>query len=134
MPTRMTVQLADRSIKHPRGVIENFLLKIEQFIFPVDIVILDMVEDIFLVDFVILDMVKDSNIPLILGRPFLFTAKALIDLESGILTLRVGEENVTFKVSNSPLISHTHNNCLYAIESLNPSNDEYSDDALKEGD
>ncbi|XP_071696955.1 uncharacterized protein [Rutidosis leptorrhynchoides] len=64
-PTRMAIQLADRSIKYPRGIIENMLVKTGTLVFPVD--------------FVGLDMEVDERIPLILGRPFLNTARCLID-------------------------------------------------------
>ena len=56
-PTRVTLQMADRSIKHPRGVIEDVFVKVDKFI--------------FLADFVVLDMEEDSDIPIILGKPFL---------------------------------------------------------------
>ncbi|XP_076896197.1 uncharacterized protein LOC143549082 [Bidens hawaiensis] len=80
-PTRMSIQLADRSVKYPRGIVENMLVKIDKFVFPVD--------------FVILDMDEDKNVPLILGRPFLAIARALIDVCTGRLTLRVGDEEDT---------------------------------------
>ncbi|KAI3510680.1 hypothetical protein L1887_17812 [Cichorium endivia] len=83
-PTRVTLQLADRSIKYPYGIIEDVLVKVERFYFPVD--------------FVVLDMVEDSEVPLILGRPFLATGGALIDVRGGKLTLRVGEEVAVFNV------------------------------------
>ncbi|XP_027333518.1 uncharacterized protein LOC113848267 [Abrus precatorius] len=73
-PTRMSIQLADRSIKYPRGIIEDVLVKVDKFIFPVD--------------FVILDMDEDTNVPLILGRPFLATTGAIIDVRDGKLILR----------------------------------------------
>ncbi|XP_073288032.1 uncharacterized protein [Primulina huaijiensis] len=73
-PTRMSLQLADRSFKYPRGVIEDVLVKVDKFIFPAD--------------FVVLDMVEDMEMPLILGRPFLATGKALIDVKEGKLRLR----------------------------------------------
>ncbi|XP_027347997.1 uncharacterized protein LOC113859415 [Abrus precatorius] len=73
-PTRMSIQLADRSIKYPRGIIEDVLVKVDKFIFSVD--------------FVILDMDEDTNVPLILGRPFLATAGAIIDVRDGKLILR----------------------------------------------
>ncbi|XP_027348103.1 uncharacterized protein LOC113859562 [Abrus precatorius] len=73
-PTRLSIQLADRSIKYPRGIIEDVLVKVDKFIFPVDFVILDMDEDI--------------DVPLILGRPFLPTAWAIIDVRDGKLILR----------------------------------------------
>ena len=56
-PTNVTLQLADRSIKYPYGVIEDVLVKVDKFYFPVD--------------FIILDIDEDTEIPLILGRPFL---------------------------------------------------------------
>ncbi|XP_076921175.1 uncharacterized protein LOC143582519 [Bidens hawaiensis] len=86
-PTRMSIQLADRSVKYLRGIVENMLVRIGKFIFPVD--------------FVILDMNEDDSVPLILGRPFLATVQALIDVCDGKLILRVGDENVTFDVRQS---------------------------------
>ncbi|XP_073120421.1 uncharacterized protein [Henckelia pumila] len=80
--TRMSLQLADRSIKYPRGIIEDVLVKVDKFIFPVD--------------FVVLDMEEDLDMPLILGRPFLATGKTLIDVQKGELLLRVGEEKISF--------------------------------------
>ncbi|GJV84475.1 DNA-directed DNA polymerase [Tanacetum coccineum] len=68
-PTRMSIQLADRSIKYPIGVCENLLLKINKFIFPVD--------------FVVLDMDEDELVPIILGRPFLAKACSVIDVYEG---------------------------------------------------
>ncbi|XP_075504562.1 uncharacterized protein LOC142542001 [Primulina tabacum] len=68
-PTTIFLQLADRSIKYPRGVIEDVLVKVDKFIFPVD--------------FVVLDMEEDREIPLILDRPFLATGRALIDVQKG---------------------------------------------------
>ncbi|XP_076943717.1 uncharacterized protein LOC143614056 [Bidens hawaiensis] len=64
-PTRMSSLLADRSVKYPRGIIENLLVKVDKFVFSVD--------------FVVLDMEADEKVPIILGCPFLHTAKALID-------------------------------------------------------
>ena len=80
----MTLQLADRSIKYPYGVIEDVLVKVDKFYFPVD--------------FTILDIDEDKEIPLILGRPFLATGGALIDVKGGKLTLRVGDETTEFNV------------------------------------
>ena len=56
-PTKMSIQLADRPVKFPQGVIENVLVKVSKFVYPAD--------------FVILDMEEDTEVPLILGRPFL---------------------------------------------------------------
>ena len=74
-PTRVTLQLADRSLKHPRGVIEDVLVKVDKFIFPAD--------------FIVLDMEEDKEILIILGRSFLATGRAMIDVQRGELKLRV---------------------------------------------
>nr|XP_016467268.1 PREDICTED: uncharacterized protein LOC107789902 [Nicotiana tabacum] len=66
-PTSMRLQMADRSIKRPVGIIDDVLVKVEKFILPAD--------------FVILDCVVDKEIPIILGRPFLATGRALMDSE-----------------------------------------------------
>ena len=83
-PTTVTLQLADRSLKHPRGIIEDVLVKVDKFIFPAD--------------FIVLDMEEDKEIPIILGRPFLATGRAMIDVQRGELKLRVHEDEVKFNV------------------------------------
>ena len=70
-PTTVTLQLPDRSLKHPWGVI----VKVDKFIFPVD--------------FIVLDMAEDKEIPIILGIPFLAIGRVVIDVEKGELKLRV---------------------------------------------
>jgi len=76
--TTVSLQLTDRLIKYPLGVIEDVLVKVDKFY--------------FLVDFIVLDMEKDSNVPHIFGRPFLATGRTLIDVEEGELILRVQDE------------------------------------------
>ena len=83
-PTIVTLQLADRSLKHLRGVIEDVLVKVDKFIFPSD--------------FIVLDMEDDKDIPIILGRPFLATGRTMIDVQRGELKLRVQEDEVKFNV------------------------------------
>ncbi|GJS06532.1 retrotransposon protein, putative, ty1-copia subclass [Tanacetum coccineum] len=73
--TKLTVELADRTVKYPKGIAENVLVGIGIFTFPVDFIILDMPEDI--------------KVPLILGRPFLSTARAKIDVYKKKITLRI---------------------------------------------
>ena len=75
--TTVTLQLADRFDTHPRGIIEDVLVKVDKFTFPSY--------------FTILDMEKVKEVPIILGRPFLAMAKALIDVQKGELRLRVQE-------------------------------------------
>ena len=83
-PTTVTLQMADQTMAKPEGVIEDVLVKVAKFIFPVH--------------FIILDMEEDSQVPLLLGRPFLTTGAALIDMQKGVLTLRVGEEAANFNL------------------------------------
>ncbi|GKC41114.1 putative reverse transcriptase domain-containing protein [Tanacetum coccineum] len=94
--TRLTVKLVDRTMKYPKGIAENILVEIGKFTFPVD--------------FIILDMPKDIKVPLILGRPFLSTARAKIDVYKRKITLRVGEEKIIFKSvkSSSSLIKRIY--------------------------
>ncbi|GJY01021.1 putative reverse transcriptase domain-containing protein [Tanacetum coccineum] len=80
--TKLTVELVDRTVKYPKGIAKNVLVGIVKFVFPVDFIILDMPEDI--------------KVPLILGRPFLSTARAKIDVYKRKITLRVGEERIVF--------------------------------------
>ena len=72
--TPVTLQLADRSVKIPRGIIENVLVKVDKFYFPVDFIVLDTQPVTNLRD----------QIPVILGRPFLATANALINCRNVI--------------------------------------------------
>nr|GEW49320.1 hypothetical protein [Tanacetum cinerariifolium] len=81
--TRMTIELADRTIKQPKGIATNVLVRIEKFVFPIE--------------FVILDIPEDEDVPLILGRPFLSTAHVKIDVFKRKVTLRVGDEKLVFK-------------------------------------
>ncbi|GJW21782.1 homeodomain-like protein [Tanacetum coccineum] len=80
--TKLTVELADRTSKYPKGIAKNVLVGISNFVFPIDFIILDMPEDI--------------KVPLIIGRPFLSTAHAKIDVYKRKITLRVREEMIVF--------------------------------------
>ena len=80
----INLELASRSLKHPRGVIEDVLVKVDKFIFPAD--------------FIVLDMEEDKEIPIILGRQFLATNRAMIDVQKGELKLRVQDDKVRFSV------------------------------------
>ncbi|XP_070028953.1 uncharacterized protein [Nicotiana sylvestris] len=85
IPVRIgNIDLADRSIAHPEGVIEDVLLQIGKFIFPVD--------------FIILDYEVDELVPIILGRPLLATGDAIIKVREGKMILRVDDEEAVFNV------------------------------------
>ncbi|XP_057747067.1 uncharacterized protein LOC130966297 [Arachis stenosperma] len=83
-PTRMALQLANRTFKFPHGVVEDLLVKVGEFIFPADFVVLDMEEEV--------------NTSIILGRSFLVTVGAIIDVQKGELVLRLHEEKMVFNV------------------------------------
>ncbi|XP_009763961.2 uncharacterized protein [Nicotiana sylvestris] len=83
-PTTVMLQLADRSIVHPEGVIEDVLLQIGKFI--------------FLADFIILDYEADGLVPIIFGRPLLATGDAIIKVREGKMILRVDDEEAVFNV------------------------------------
>ncbi|GJU10825.1 reverse transcriptase domain-containing protein [Tanacetum coccineum] len=82
--TRMILELADRSISTPTGIAEDVFVKVGTFYFPAD--------------FVVVDYDADPRVPLILGRPFLRMARALIDVHGEKMTLRHDDQSVTFKV------------------------------------
>ena len=82
--TTISLQLVDRSYQHPRGIIENVLVKVGKFVLSTD--------------FVILEIEDDDSVPIILGRPFLATGKAQINVQEGELKLRVQGDEITFHV------------------------------------
>jgi len=87
LPTRMTLQLADRSIKHPLGILEDVPVKVVKFYLPVD--------------FVVLDMPEDSQTPIILGRPFMATGGAMIDVKDGKLSFNIGGDAIEFSLTGA---------------------------------
>ncbi|XP_070005707.1 uncharacterized protein [Nicotiana sylvestris] len=86
-PTSMLLQLADRTVKRPSGILDDVLVQVGKFVFPAN--------------FVILDYKVDEEIPIILGRPFLATGRALIDCETGELKMILNDEEITFNVQKS---------------------------------
>ena len=84
-PTNVTLQLVDKSLTYLRAVVEDVLVKVDKFIFPVD--------------FIVLDMEEDREVPMILGRPFLAIGRTLIDVQKGELTIQVQDQKVTFNIS-----------------------------------
>ncbi|KAI3717263.1 hypothetical protein L1987_68768 [Smallanthus sonchifolius] len=108
----MSISLAGQLVKYSWGIVENMLVKVGKSIFPVN--------------FVILDMDTDDKIPLIFGCPFLRTSKALIDVFDGKLTLRVGDESVTFDATKfvKDVGENSHSVCmLYAFVNCHQGSD-----------
>ena len=86
-PTAMRLLMADRTVKRPIGILHDVLVKVESFTFPAD--------------FVILDCEVNFEVPIILGRPFLATGRALVDIEKGQMKFWLNNEEVTFNNSRS---------------------------------
>ncbi|KAM2960454.1 hypothetical protein FF1_030149 [Malus domestica] len=105
--TTISLQLADRSVKYPRGIVEDILVQIDKLILPADFVVLDMEEA----------PIHDRELPILLGRPFMATAKTIIDVQNGLLTMSVLGETVQFKVFESLSQPSSSLDC-YAIDVL----------------
>nr|GFA93457.1 reverse transcriptase domain-containing protein [Tanacetum cinerariifolium] len=114
--TKMVLELADRTISKPTGVAENVFVKVGKFCFPAD--------------FVILDFVADPRVPLILGRPFLSTAHALIDIYKGKITLRHDDQSLTLKCGDTPSISYNNLESLNKVDLIDATCEEYSQAVL----
>ncbi|GKE26942.1 reverse transcriptase domain-containing protein [Tanacetum coccineum] len=113
----MTLELADRSISRPIGIAEDVYVKVGKFQFPAD--------------FVVVDFDADPRVPLILGRSFLKTGRALIDVYEGELTLRVGKEAVTFNLDQTSRYSANYNDMTAnRIDIIDMACEEYSQEVL----
>nr|GEW17168.1 reverse transcriptase domain-containing protein [Tanacetum cinerariifolium] len=97
-PTRMTLELADRSITRPKGVAEDVFVKVGKFHFPID--------------FVVVEFKAYPRVPLILGRSFLRTDRALIDVYGEEITLRVNDESITFNLNQTMRYSSNYDDTL----------------------
>ncbi|GJR68379.1 reverse transcriptase domain-containing protein [Tanacetum coccineum] len=103
-PIRMSIRLADHTYRYPKGIAEDMLVRVGKFIFPADFVIWDMDEDV--------------QVPIILGRPFLMTSKALIDVFDKKVTLGVGDESMVFDLSESMKHPNESDDELYFVEGI----------------
>nr|GEU57855.1 hypothetical protein [Tanacetum cinerariifolium] len=110
------LDLADRTISKPTGVAENVFVKVGKFYFPAN--------------FVILDFVADPRVPLILGRPFLSTAHALINVNEGEITLRHDDQSLTLKCGDTPSISYNNLELLNMVDLIDVTCEEYSQEVL----
>ena len=101
-PTNITLSLADRSVKIPKGIVEDVLVKVDKFYYPVDFVVLDTepIEN------------RPNHVPIILGRQFLATANAIINCRNGVMQLTFGnmtlELNI-FHLNNKHKLVETEN-------------------------
>ncbi|GJZ31929.1 reverse transcriptase domain-containing protein [Tanacetum coccineum] len=116
-PTCMTLELADRSITEPIGIAEDVFINVGKFQFPAD--------------FVVVDFEPDPRVPLILGRCFLKTSHALIDVYEGEITLRVGKEAITFNLDQTSKYTADYNHMtVNKIDVIDMACDEYSQEVL----
>ncbi|GJT76753.1 reverse transcriptase domain-containing protein [Tanacetum coccineum] len=115
-PTQMILELADRSTTSPSGIAEDVFVKVGKFHFSAD--------------FVVVDYVVDPRVPLILGRPFLRTARALIDVYGEELTLRVDDEAITFKVGQTSRYSYNDAVSINRIDVIDVACEEYAQEVL----
>ncbi|GJU16099.1 reverse transcriptase domain-containing protein [Tanacetum coccineum] len=114
--TRMILELADRSISTPTGIAEDVFVKVGTFYFPAD--------------FVVVDYDADPRVPLILGRPFLRTARALIDVHGEEMTLRHDDQSVTFKVGDTKNFSYNAMESVNKVDFIDIACEEYSQEIL----
>ena len=89
-PTNITLQLADRSVKIPRGIVKDVLVRVDKFYFLVDFVVLDTQ----------LVVNQGTQFPVIIGRPFLATANAIMHYKGGLMTLSFGNMTVNLNIFN----------------------------------
>nr|GEW43608.1 DNA-directed DNA polymerase [Tanacetum cinerariifolium] len=116
-PTWMTLELADRSITRPKGVGEDVYVKVGKFYFPTD--------------FVVVEFEADPRVPLILGRSFLKTGCALIDVYGEEITLHVNDEAVTFNLNQTTRYSSTYDDfSVNRIDIIDVSREEYAQEIL----
>ncbi|XP_070043088.1 uncharacterized protein [Nicotiana tomentosiformis] len=113
----VSLQLADQSTKTPKGIIENILVRVDKFVFPID--------------FIVLEMEENTEVPLILGRPFLATWRAIIDVHQGQLILLVDEERMIFDMQKMiKFPGDESSSSCFQIDLLDDLVDEYKDNQL----
>ncbi|XP_023760007.1 uncharacterized protein LOC111908408 [Lactuca sativa] len=113
-PIRKEIHLANKMVTFPRGVYEDLLVKVDKFVFPTN--------------FIVLDMEADPQVPIILGSPFLNTASAIVDMRDSKLTLRVGEELVTFGVDQAMKHARNSDDTTFSVDMLEELMEEWKED------
>ena len=108
--------MADRSMARPEGILEDVLVNIGKFV--------------FLVDFFVMQMEEDTQVPLLLGRPFLATGDAWINVQKGELTLRVGDEAVQFNINRSLEHPNVESDSCMVVRNTSLLNDELNYDCI----
>ncbi|CAN6721030.1 unnamed protein product [Malus baccata var. baccata] len=117
------IQLADRSNAYPKGVLEDVLVQVNHLIFPADFYVLEMDESD-----------HAPSLPILLGRPFMKTARTKIDVFNGTLTMEFDGEVINFNLSDSMKFPNENHSCfaIDVIDSLAQDHfDNLKDDALE---
>ncbi|GJV83762.1 reverse transcriptase domain-containing protein [Tanacetum coccineum] len=114
----MSICLANHSYQYPMGIAENMLVQVGKFVFPAD--------------FVILQMEEDDKFPLILGRPFLHTADAIIRVKNKELNLGVGDDRITFLIDKSTRHSYSNDDTYFRVDVIDEVTKEEFDALLDE--
>ncbi|GJT58826.1 reverse transcriptase domain-containing protein [Tanacetum coccineum] len=115
-PTRMSLELADRSITYPKGLAEDVYVKVGKIHFPTN--------------FVVVDFEADPRVPLILGKSFLKTGRTLIDVYEGEITLHVDNEAVTFNLDQTMKYYSTNDKSVNRIDIIDEICEEYVPELL----
>ncbi|XP_019157162.1 PREDICTED: uncharacterized protein LOC109153743 [Ipomoea nil] len=106
--TTMSLELADRSVRYPRGIVEDVLVQVDKLIIPADFVVLDINKKCN----------HEQDMPILLGRPFMATAKTMIDVQNGKLTMTVLDETVEFSILKSMKLPENDNSHCFAVDVL----------------
>jgi hypothetical protein len=85
--TRMTLQLADKSVTRPMGIAEDVLVRVDKFVFPVE--------------FVVMDIEEDDDVSLILGRTFMLAARMMVDYDDGLMKVWLDDEEINFNINEA---------------------------------
>ncbi|GJW35846.1 reverse transcriptase domain-containing protein [Tanacetum coccineum] len=114
--TRMTLELADQKISTPTGIAEDVFVKVETFFFQAE--------------FVLVDYIANHRVPLILGRPFLRMARALIDVHGEKMTLRHDDQSITFKVGDTKTFSYNTIKSVNRVDVIDIACEEFAQEVL----
>nr|GEU39777.1 reverse transcriptase domain-containing protein [Tanacetum cinerariifolium] len=115
--TKMMLELGDRTISKPTGVAENVFVKVGKFYFPAD--------------FVVLDFIADPRVPLILARPFLSTAHAIIDVHEREIILRQDKKSLTLKFGDTPSILYNNFESLNKVDLIDAGESDFYSEEIE---
>ncbi|KAH9803303.1 hypothetical protein KPL71_001711 [Citrus sinensis] len=106
--TGVIIQLADRSNAYPDGVLEDVLVQVNELVFPADFYVLDMEDDN-----------SSNSVPILLGRPFLKTARTKMDIHKGTLTMEFDGEVIEFNM-NDAMKYPSEEHSVFSVDVINP--------------